>query len=194
MHTLIRAAAFALALQQAVIVSAELAAQGNGGPAEPNNPACVLVTEKEVEAATGLDYKPGWAVEAEYESIPGGATCIWGGPGGGLSATGVVVRDDKPEIVVKLIADSPSGSHTEWRRKQQLPRGCTRELVRGGADDAFAEICEQTQYSVSVYARTGSRDVLVSVNHFETEGWARASVKPAAIALSSAAVARAKGM
>ena len=176
------------------MVTAELAAQGNGGPAKPNNFACALVTEKEIEAATGLDYEPGWPVEAEYVSIPGGATCHWGGPGGGLSATGVVVRDDKPEIVVSLSADSPRGSHTEWRRKQQLPQGCTREPVRGGADDAFAEICEQVQYSVSVYARTGSRDVLVSVNHFETKGWEKASVKPAAIALTSAAVARAKGM
>ena len=61
-----------------------------------------------------------------------------GRPGGGLSATGVVVVDNKPEILVKFIADSPNGSHTEWPRKQQLWRGCTREPVRGSADDAVA--------------------------------------------------------
>jgi hypothetical protein len=193
MNTLIRAAAVALALQQAAMVTAELAAQGNGGPAGPTNPACGLVTAKEVEGATGLDYDPGWPLEAEFERIPGGTTCHWGGPQGGPSSAGVVVREDRPEIIVTLIADSPRGSHTEWQRKQQLWQGCTREPVRGSADDAFAEICNQARY-VSVYARTGSRDVLVIVRHIETKGWDKASVKPAAIALTSAAVARAKGM
>ena len=160
MHTLIRAAALTLALQQAAMVTAELAAQGNGGPAGPTNPACALVTEKEVESATGLDYGPGWAGEA---SIPGEASCHWGGPGGGLSATGEVVRDYKPGIAVILIADSPRGNYTEWQRKQQLPRRCTREPVRVGGEDAFAEICEQPQYKASVYVRAGSRDVIVGV-------------------------------
>jgi hypothetical protein len=120
MHTLIGAAALALTLQQAATVTTELAAQSGGGSARPANPGCALVTEKEVEAATGLDYDPGYPLEAQYETIPGGATCQWGGPGGGLSATGIVVRDDKPEIIVTLIADSPRGSHTEWQRKQRL--------------------------------------------------------------------------
>jgi hypothetical protein len=193
MHTLIRAVAVALALQQAAMVTADLAAQGNGSPAGPTNPACALVTEKEVEAATGLDYEPGRAIGAQYESTPGGVTCRWGGPGGGLTATGGLFFDNKPEILVRLIVDSPHGSHTEWQRKQQLWQGCTREPVRGVADDAFAEICNEGRY-VSVYARTGSRDVLVNVRHIETKGWDKASVKPAAIALTSAAVARAKGM
>ena len=191
--TMIRAAALALTLQQAAMVTTELAAQSGGGAAQPANPACALVTEKEVEAATGLDYDPGSPIEAAYESIPGGATCHWGGPGGGLSATGVVVRDDKPEIGVTLVTDSPRGSHTEWQRKQRLQRGCTREPVRGIGSDAFAEICEQAPYGVSVYARTGNRDVLVRVYHVERKGWSKASVKPTAIALAKAAAARAKG-
>jgi hypothetical protein len=193
MHTLIRAAALALTLQQAATVTTELAAQSGGGSAPPANPGCALVTEKEVEAATGLDYDPGYPLEAQYESIPGGATCQWGGPGGGLSATGVIVRDDKPEIIVTLIADSPRGSHTEWQRKQRPLRGCTREPVRGVGGDAFAEVCEQAPYGVSVYARTGKRDVLVRVYHVERKGWSKASVKPTAIALARAAAGRAGG-
>lgn len=193
MYTFIRAAALALALQQATAVTAELAAQNGGGAAKPPNPACSLVTEQEVEAATGLNFDPGYPIEAEYEPIPGGATCQWGGPSGGLNATGAVVHDDKPEIGVTLITDSPRGSYTESRRKLPLLPGCTREPVRGGGGDAFAEICERPHYGVSVYARAGSRDVLVRVYHVERKGWAKASVKPTAIALARAAVARANG-
>jgi hypothetical protein len=193
MHTLIRAAALALALQQAATVTGELAAQSSGGSAQPANAACPLVTEKEVEAATGIDYDPGYPIEAQYESIPGAATCHWGGPGGGLSATGVVVRDDKPEIGITLISDSPRGSYTELQRKQRPRQGCTREAVRGIGSDAFAEICDQAPYGVSVYARTGTRDVLVRVYHVERKGWSKASVKPTAIALARAAAGRAGG-
>lgn len=193
MSTFIRGAALALALQQATAVTAELAAQGDRGAASPPNAACLLVTEREVEAATGLDYKPGYSIEAQYESIPGGATCQWGGPDGGLNAAGVLVRDDRPEIDVTLITDSPRGSYTEWQRKLPLLPRCTREPLRGGGGDAFAEICERPPYGVSVYARAGSRDVLVRVYHVERKGWAKASVKPTAIALARAAVARANG-
>lgn len=193
MYTFIRAAALALAVQQATTVTTSLAAQNGGGAGTAPNRACTLVTEQEVEAATGLDFEPGYAIEAEYESIPGGATCQWGGPSRGLNAAGVVVRDDKPEIGVTLITGSPRGSYTESQRKRPLLSGCTREPVRGVGGDAFAEICERTPYGVSVYARAGSRDVLVRVYHAETKGWTKASVKPTAIALAKAAVARAKG-
>ena len=143
MHTLIRAVALAFTLQQAATVAPELAAQSSGGSAQPANRACPLVTEQEVEAATGLDYDPGAPIESQYESIPSAATCHWGGPGGGLSATGVMVRDDKPEIGITLIADSPRGSYTALQAKQRPLRGCTREPVRGIGSVAFAEICEQ---------------------------------------------------
>lgn len=184
MQTLIRAATLALALLQAAPVTAQLAAQGNGSSARPTSPACPLVTEKEVEAATGMDYPPGKGIEQEYEHIEGGATCMWGGPGG-------FVREDLPEINVTFIAASARGSHTEQRRKQRLAPGCTREPVRGVGDAAFAEICEKGLYGVSVYARTGSKDVLVSA--YALKGLAKPSVKPAAIALAKAAAARAKG-
>jgi hypothetical protein len=182
MHTLIRAVALALVLQQAATLTAELAAQGNGG-AGATDPACPLVTEKEVEAATGMDYRPGEEIDQEYENIEGGTTCMWGGPS--------MVNDDLPEINVTFIAASPRGSHTERRRKQRLAAGCTREPVSGVGDNAFAEICGRGLYGVSVYARTGKNDVLVSV--YEMRGLAKASVKPAAIALARAAAARVRG-
>jgi hypothetical protein len=189
MHTLIRAAALALTLP-AAMAGGELAAQGSAGPGKATGSACALVTEKEVEAATAMDYRPGDELEQEYESIEGGATCMWGGPWGGLNAAGVLVREDLPEINVTFIAAGPRGSHTERRRKLRLAPGCTREPVRGVGDDAFAEICDGALYGVSVYARTGSNDVLVSA--YAMKGLAKGAVKPAAIALAKAAAARAK--
>jgi hypothetical protein len=183
MHTLIRAAALAVALLQAATVTAELTAQGNGSSAKPTSPACPLVTQKEVEAATGVDYRPGKEIDQKYQNIEGGATCMWGGPS--------MVAEDLPEIDVTFIAASARGSHTERRRKQRLGPGCTREPVRGVGDAAFIEICEKGLYGVSVYARTGSNDVLVSA--YAMKGLAKTSVKPAAIALAKAAAARAKG-
>jgi hypothetical protein len=132
-----------------------------------------------------MDYPPGENIDQEYEHIEGGATCMWGGPGG-------FVREDLPEINVTFIAASASGSHTERRRKQRLAPGCTRESVRGVGDVSFAEICEGKLFGVSVYARTGSNDVLVSA--YAMKGLTKASVKPAAIALAKAAAARARDM
>jgi hypothetical protein len=183
MHTLIRVAALALALQQAVAMTAKLAAQGKEGP-RAIDPGCSLVTEQEVEAATGLDYRPGEDIEQEYELIDGGATCMWGGPS--------MAYEDLPEIDVTFLAASARGSHTERRHKQPLRQGCTRESVGGVGDRAFAEICEGGLFGVSVYARTGNDDVIISVYHLTP--MSKASVKSAAIALAKAAAARAKGM
>jgi len=187
--TLIRAAALALALP-AAMATGELAAQGSAGRGKATGSACALVTEKEVEAATGMDYPPGDEIEQEYVPIQGGATCMWGGPAGLLSAAGVVVSKDLPEINVTFIAAGARGSHTEQRRKLRLAPKCTRESVRGVGDDAFAEICDGALYGVSVYARTGRNDVLVSA--YAMKGLAKAAVKPAAVALAKAAAARAK--
>ena len=177
MHTLVRAATLALALQQAATATATLAAQGDDGP-------CALVTEKEVEAATGLDYNPGEYFGQEYETIEGAATCMWGGPGG-------LASEDRPEIHVVFIAAGARGSHTEQRSKQRLPTGCSRESVTGVGDGAFAEICTERIFSASVYARAGNNDVAVRV-YLTYELMPKASVKPAAIALAKAAAARAK--
>ena len=182
MHTLIRVSALALALQQAAAVTAELAAQGKEG-LWATAPACPLVTEKEVEAATGLDYRPGNEIEQEYEWIVGGETCMWGGPS--------MVHEDLPEITVTFIAASARGSHTERRHNQGPRKECTRESVPGVGDRAFAETCEGRLFGVSVYAKTGNDDVVVRVYHLKP--MSKASVKPAAIAIAKAAAARATG-
>jgi hypothetical protein len=183
MHTLIRAATLALALQQAATVTAELAAQGAGGAARPPNPACPLVAEKEVEAATGLDYGPGGDFDELYEGVGGKATCVWGGP---------VKFKDVPEIGVLFFPASAGGSHTEARAKWKLRAECTRESVRGVGDRAFVEICGGSISSASVYARTGRSDIAVQVYLKRGESMA-SPVKPVAIALAKAAAARAKG-
>ena len=180
MHTLIRAATLTLALQQAVTVTAELAAQGAGGAARPPNPACPLVTEKEVEAATGLDYGPGEDFDELYEGVGGKATCVWGGPG---------MVKDVPEIGVLFFPASARGSNTEARAKVKLRADCTRESVR---DRAFVETCGGSISSASVYARTGRSDIAVQVYLKRGESMA-SPIKPVAIALATAAAARAKG-
>jgi hypothetical protein len=183
MHRLIRAATLALALQQAATVTAELAAQGAEGAARPPNPACPLVTEKEVEAATGLDYEPGEDFVELDEGVGGKATCVWGGPG---------MVKDLPEIGVFFFPAGASGSHTEARAKWKLRAECTRESVPGVGDRAFVETCGGSISSASVYARTGSSDVAVQVYLKRGESMA-SPVKPVAIALAKAAAARAKG-
>ena len=182
MYTLIRAATLALALQAAT-VTAELAAQGAGGAARPPNPACPLVVEKEVEAATGLDYGPGEDFVELYEGVGGKATCVWGGPG---------MVKDLPEIGVFFFPASASGSHTEARAKWKLRAECTREPVRGVGDRAFVETCGGPISSASVYAKTGRSDIAVQVYLKRGESMA-SPVKPVAIALAKAAAARAKG-
>jgi hypothetical protein len=184
MQTLIRAAMIALALQQTATVTAELAAQGAGAAARPPNPACPLVTEKEVEAATGLDYGPGEDFDELYEGVGGKATCVWGGPS--------LMGEDLPEIGVLFFPASAGGSHTEARAKRKLLADCTREPVPGVGDRAFVEICSRSISSASVYARTGSSDIAVQVYLKRGESMA-SPVKPVAIALAKAAAARAKG-
>ena len=181
-HTLIRAAALALAFQQAASLTAELAAQGAGGSARSTNLVCPLLTEKEVEAATGLDYGPGKDFDEQDEGIDE-PTCMWGGPS--------MVGRDLPEIVVRFFPASARGSHTEARAKWKLRAGCTREPVRGVGDRAFVEICGGSISSASVYARTGRSDIAVHVYLKRGESMA-SPVKPVAIALAKAAAARAK--
>lgn len=182
METLIRAAALALALQQAAALTAVVAAQGKNGS------ACSLVSEKEIEAATGLDYTPGDEIEEEYEMIAGGDTCMWGGPS--------LVGDDLPEINITFIAAGTGGSHTESRAKRKLRPDCTREPVAGVGDRAFAESCDGSIRSASVYARMGSSDLVVSVYQQEAKQGKQSlnsAPKPVAIAIAKAAAARGKG-
>ncbi len=179
MHTLIRAAVLALAIQQAASLTAELAAQGAGGAARPSNPACALVTEKEVEAATGLDYGPGEHYDELHVGVGGKATCVW-------------TVDDLPEIGVEFFPASTGGSHTDARAKMKPRAQCTRESLRGVGDRAFVETCRGSISRASAYARTGRSDIAVTV-YLEPGDSMASPIKPVAIALAKAAAARAKG-
>ena len=178
MHTLLRATALALAIQQAASLTAELAAQGAGRAATPSNAACALLTEKDVEAATGLDYGPGEHFD-ELNVGPDKATCVW-------------VVEDLPEIGIDFFPAGAGGSRTEARAKVKPRAQCTRASVRGVGDLAFAETCEGRISSASVYARTGRSDIAVVVYLKPGESMA-SPIKPVAIALAKAAAARAKG-
>lgn len=177
MHSVMRATVVALALQQAASLTAELAAQGAGGAAAPSNPACALVTEKEVEEATGLDYGPGEHFD-ELNVGGGKATCVW-------------VVEDLPEIGIDFFSSSAGASHTEARAKLKPQPQCTRESVRGVGDRAFVETCEGSISSAVVYARTGRSDIAVVVYLKRGESMA-SPIKPVAITLAKAAAARAK--
>ena len=187
MHTLIRAAVLALAIQQAASLTAELAAQGAGGAARPSNPACALVTEKDVEAATGLDYGPGEHYDELHVGVGDKAICVW-------------TVEDLPEIGVEFFPASAGGSNTEARAKGKPRAECTRESVRGVGERAFVETCAgsisgagvNARSSASVYARTGRSDIAVVVYLKRGESMA-SPIKAVAIALAKAAAARAKG-
>ena len=178
MHTLMRATVLALAIQQGASLAAELAAQGARGAATPSNAACALVTEKDVETATGLDYGPGEHFD-ELNVGPDKATCVW-------------VVEDLPEIGIDFFPASAGGSRTEARARTKPRAQCTRESVRGIGDRAFVETCAGPISSASVYARTGRNDIAVVVYLKRGESMA-SPIKSVAIALAKAAAARAKG-
>jgi hypothetical protein len=179
MHTLIRATVLALALEQAASLTADLAAQGARGAARPSNPACALVTEKDVEAATGLDYGPGEHYDELHVGVGDKAICVW-------------TVNDLPEIGVELFPASAGGSKTAARAKTKPRAECSRESVRGVGDPAFVETCRGSISRASVYARTGRSDIAVTV-YLKPGNSMAPSIKTVAIALAKAAAARVKG-
>ena len=178
MHALIRSAVLALAIQQAASLTAELAAQGAKGAARPSNPACALVTEKDVEAATGLDYGPGEHYDELNVRVGEKAICVW-------------TVHELPEIGVEFFPARAGSGHTETLAKVKPRAECTREPVRGVGDRAFAETCRGPISKASVYARTGRSDVAVTV-YLKPGQTLATPIKAVAIALARAAAARAK--
>lgn len=174
MHTLMRTTVLALAIQQAAALAADLGAQR---PAEASNVACALVTEQDVEKATGLDYGPGEHFD-ELNVDASKATCVW-------------VVEDLPEIGIDFFPASAGGSRTEARARAKPRAQCTRESVRGVGETAFVETCAGSIASASVYARTGRSDIAVAVYLKPGESMP-SPIRSVAIALARAAAARAK--
>ena len=147
------------------------------------NPACPLLTDQELDAATGLDYGPGSAY-GMGQGIFGGATCLWGG------VWNADVTKSLPQIGVVFIPPGSHGSHTEFYRGRKPEAGCTREALRGIGDLAFAESCQSSTPSMRVYVKSGRNDVFLVVDMlFQHDlSWAQ----PVAVALAKAAALKAR--
>ena len=181
MTPLLRSAAL-IAMLSATL-STGLVAQ-NDTRATPTNPACPLLTDQELDAATGLDYGPGEAYDRMGQGIFGGATCLWGG------VWNADTTKSLPMIGVVLIPPGSRGSHTDFYRGRKPGAGCTRETLSGIGDFAFADSCQSSQPSMRVYVKAGRNDVFLEVGAlFERPlSWAR----PVAVALAKAAAPRAR--
>jgi hypothetical protein len=181
MYTLCRAA---LAALLSATLSPGLMAQSDN-PDSRTNPACALLTDQELDGATGLHFGPAEPFDKVGHGVFGGATCLWGG----------VWNDDPgkslPQIGVSFIPPGPRGSNTEFYRARKPDAGCTRETLRGVGDFAFADSCQGTVFSVRVYLKAGRNDVFLSVDIIDKRrplSWAR----PVAVALAKAAAPRAR--
>jgi hypothetical protein len=178
MIPLVRSAIFTAVL--AAMLCPGLVAQSTPGVA-PTNPACPLLTDQDLDTATGLDYGPGAGIDISQGAF-GGATCLWGGIGADPAM-------DLPQIGVVFMPPSSRGSHTEFYRGRPPEAGCTRETLRGVGDLAFVDACEKAQAGVRVYVKTGRTDVFLVVDQLQKRplSWAR----PVAVALAKAVVPRA---
>jgi hypothetical protein len=179
MTPLLRSAGLAAAVS-ATLSTGLVAQSGKREPAA--DPACLLLTDQELDGATGLDYGPGGAI-AIGQGVFGGATCLWGGMGADPAK-------DLPQIGVVFIPPSSRGSHTEFYRGRKPQDGCSRETLRGIGDVAFVDFCEKAQAGVRVYVKTGRNDVFLVVDQLQKRplSWAR----PVAVTLAKAAAPRAR--
>ena len=172
----------------AVALSATLSARLVGQTDDPNsltNPACALLTDQELDRATGMDFGPAEAFDKVGHGVFGGATCLWGGVWNQDSAKSL------PQIGVSFIPPGPRGSNTEYYLAKKPDAGCTRETLQGVGDKAFADSCQGTLSSVRVYLKAGRNDVFLSVDLIDKRSplsWAH----PIAVALAKAAAQKAK--
>lgn len=152
--------------------------------ATPTNPACPLLTDPELDAATGLDFGPGSPFDRMGIGAFGGATCLWGGVWNADSSKSL------PQIGVVFMPPGSRGSHTEFYRGRKPEAGCTRETLPGIGDFAFAESCESSSPSMRIYMKAGRNDVFLVVDMLDKRplSWAR----PVAVTLAKAAAPRAR--
>ena len=182
MTPLLRSIAFTAALS--ATLSNDLIAQSDE-PGSRTNPACALLTDQDLDDATGLDFAPGEAFDKVGTGVFGGATCLWGGVWNEDSAKSL------PQIGVAFIPPGPRGSNTEYYLARKPEAGCTRETLRGLGGVAFADSCQGTLPSVRVYLKAGRNDVFLSVDMIDNRrplSWAQ----PIAVTLAKAAAPRAR--
>lgn len=172
MRTMLHGAALALTLQCGSAIAAGLEAQST-------NRACALLTDSEIDAATGLDYD-----EAEPVDDPGPsgtASCLWGGASFAAGAA-------RPQIGVMLTQMLPRAANAPFPAAPP-GAGCTRETLRGIGDNAYIETCEKSRGPMT-YVKAGRNRIMLQLD--PERGQPLASAKPALIALAKAAAARAK--
>lgn len=181
MTPLLRSAALAAMLSATLSIG--LVAQSNTR-APSTNPACALLTDQELDTATGLDYGPGGAYDRMGQGVFGGATCLWD------AVWNADMAKSLPQIGVVFIPPGSHGSHTELYRGRKPEAGCTRETLRGVGDFAFADSCQSSSPSMRVYVKAGRNDVFLVVDMLDKRplSWAR----PVAVALAKAAAPRAR--
>jgi hypothetical protein len=162
-------------------LSTGLVAQSATGEAS-TSPACPLLTEKDLDTATGLDYGTGEPIDIGRGSF-GGTTCLWGGMVGDPAK-------DLPQVGIAFMPPSSRGSHTEFYRGANPEAGCTREMLRGVGDVAFVDSCSEAQAGVRVYVKAGRNDFHLVIDQLQKRplSWAR----PVAVALARAAAPRAR--
>ena len=164
--------------------SAGLVAQSDK-PDSRTNPACALLTDQELDDATGLDFGTGQAFDKVGQGAFGGATCLWGGVWDQDGAKSL------PQIGVSFIPHGPRGSNTEYYLARKPDAGCTRETLRGVGDVAFADTCEGTLPAVRVYVKARRKDVFLSVEMIDKRRPLSLAL-PIAMALAKAAALKAK--
>jgi hypothetical protein len=179
-RTILHAAAITLALQCGAGLTTHLVAQGAPGAGTPTNPACELLTDQEIDAATGVDYDEADPVD-DPSFRAGTSSCLWGGasfaPGASRPQLGVMRTQMLPTAVNAPFPAAP-------------PRaGCTREDLRGIGDKAYLDTCEKSRGPMA-YVKVGRNRLMLQLD--PERGKPLASAKPALIALAKAAAARAK--
>jgi hypothetical protein len=156
--------------------------QAQAAPAQDRsaNRACALLTDQEIDAATGLDYG---AAEPVADPGPSGtASCVWGGasfaPGASRPQLGVMLTQMLPSAVNALFPSAPA------------PAGCTRETLGDVGDKAYLERCERSR-GLKANVKVGRNRLMLQLD--PERGKPLESAKPALVALAKAAALRAKG-
>jgi hypothetical protein len=123
-RTLIHGTVVILGLQGGTALAA-LQAQAAPAQDQSANRACALLTDKEIDAATGLDY--GAAEPVDDPGPSGTASCLWGGasfaPGASRPQLGVMLTQMLPRAVNAQFPAAPP------------PAGCTRETLGTAEED-----------------------------------------------------------
>jgi hypothetical protein len=162
-------------LTMALLGTAATASQAQSAP----NPACGLLSGADLKKITGKAYGEGDQGDAMGEGAGGGASCQWDAP----ASTG-------PGMISVVYIPAKGGEgYTEINRGRSPRPGCQREPVPGLGDAAYLETCPKDR-GPAAYIKVGANDLIVQMD--ANPPATAASIKPTLIAVSKAAVAKAR--